>query len=82
MLKSIFRPAGKQITVKQDYLILVVIGSADCGLGIHLHVFETLMHEVIVEVLFVELFKRSLRRSSRVASIPAVQRIESHNHVY
>ena len=40
------------------------------------------MHEVIIEVLLVELFKRRLRRTASVSSVSAVKGVECHNHVY
>ena len=67
---------------KSRRLRLIVIGASDGGIWIHLHVFETCVHEVIVEVLLVELFERRLRWAACVSSISAVESVECHNHVY
>lgn len=61
---------------------LIVVASADGGVWIHLHVFKALMHEVIIEVLLVELLERSLWRATCVSSVSAVESVECHNHVY
>ena len=76
-----YREAVEKCTFKIS-LVVIVVGASDGGVWIHLHVFEALMHEVIIEVLLVELFKRRLRRTASVSSVSAVERIECHNHVY